>query len=122
MGDVVTSLVLDKYGARPELRSNPAEVFIPTFDETCRAEALLLASELRSNGLRVEWYPEVSRMSKQFKYADRQGIPLAAIIGPDEIKSSQVAIKDLRSGEQVTVSREEILPRILEKLELETDS
>jgi histidyl-tRNA synthetase len=122
MGDVVTSLVLEKYGARPELRSNPADVFIPTFDETCRAEALLLASELRSNGLRVEWYPEVSRLSKQFKYADRQGIPLAAIIGPDEIKSSQVAIKDLRSGEQVTVPREEILPRILEKLELETDS
>ena len=122
MGDVVTSLVLEKYGAKPELRSNPAEVFIPTFDETCRTEALLLASELRTNGLRVEWFPEISRLSKQFKYADRQGIPLAAIIGPDEIKSSQVAIKDLRSGEQVTVPREEILQRILEKLELETDS
>lgn len=122
MGDVVTRLVLEKYGARPDLRPNPAEVFIPTFDETSRGEALRLASDLRAAGLRVEWFPEVARMAKQFKYADRQGIPIAAIIGPDEIKSSQVALKDLRTGDQDLVPRDEVITQINERLEVGSDS
>ncbi len=119
LGDVVTGLVIEKYGARPSLRSNPAEVFIPTFDQPSLGEALRLASELRAAGLHVEWFPEITRLSKQFKYADRQGIPLAAILGPDEIQADQVAIKDLRTGKQVTIPRKEVSALIRELLKEE---
>ena len=107
LGDVVTGLVLEKYGVRPSLRSNPADVFVPTFDQSSLGESLRLAAELRAAGLHVEWFPEVIRLPKQFKYADRQGIPIAAILGPDEIQADRVAIKDLRTGKQVTIPRGE---------------
>jgi histidyl-tRNA synthetase len=109
MGDVVLGLVVQKTTTLPDLRANPADIFIPTFDESGRGEVLRLASELRDAGLRVEWYPEIARIPKQFKYADRQGIPLAAILGPDEIELGQVAIKDLRTGEQTSVPRGEVV-------------
>ncbi|HEY42484.1 MAG TPA: histidine--tRNA ligase [Anaerolineae bacterium] len=117
MGDVVTGIVLDKCGVRPDLRANPADVFIPTFDESSRGEALRLAAELRVAGLKVEWFPEIARLPKQFKYADQQGIPLAVILGPDEIELDQVAIKDLRTGTQTTIPRSKVIERVRELLE-----
>jgi histidyl-tRNA synthetase len=116
MGDVVLAIVLEKYSAYPSLPINPAQVFVPIFDEDCLDETLMLATELRSLGFRVEWYPEVARLQKQFKYADRQGIPLAVILGPDEIRTNVVAVKDLRTGEQSTVNREQLAEKILSLL------
>ena len=47
-------------------------------------ESISLADELRRAGLRVDVYPEVDKMGKQFKYASSLGIPFVAIIGEDE--------------------------------------
>jgi histidyl-tRNA synthetase len=69
----------------------------------------------------VEWFPEITRLPKQFKYADRQGIPLAVILGPDEIKLDQVAIKDLRTGTQTTVPRSEAVEKLKNLLALRGD-
>jgi histidyl-tRNA synthetase len=117
MGDVVIQLVLEELNLTPELRTNPADVLITFFEEETLAASLSLASKLRSNGIKVEWYPENDRLPKQIRYANRQGIPCIAIIGPDEIKNNSVAIKDLRSGDQKSISLDdsvEYLHRLLE--------
>jgi histidyl-tRNA synthetase len=100
MGDVVIGLVLDEASARPALRVNPADVLVTTFDQLSSSLSLQLCGQLREAGFRVEWFPEGGRLPRQLKYADRQGIPLAAIIGPDEAAAGRVTIKDLRSGVQ----------------------
>jgi histidyl-tRNA synthetase len=112
MGDVVIQLVLEAAGVDVDLNPNPAQVFVTTFDESTRLASMKLTSELRRSGFRVEWYPEPDRMGKQFKYADRQGIPLAVILGPDEIANEQAAVKDLRSGDQVTIPINEVSQKI----------
>ena len=43
----------------------------------------------------------------QFKYGDRMGMRVALVLGPEEQASDQVAIKDLRSGEQATYPQAE---------------
>jgi histidyl-tRNA synthetase len=122
MGDVVLGLVLEAYGARPSLRASPADVLVPTFDPASMKQALQLAAELRAAGLRVEWFPEPARLAKQFKYADRQAIPLVAILGPDEIEAGLVAIKDLRTGNQDSVPRPQAVARIRSLLTPQSDS
>ncbi len=122
MGDVVIGLVLQKYGSRPNLRSNPAQVLVPTFDEDTLPQALKLAGDLRRAGLRVEWYPLPVRLSKQLKYADRQGIPLAVILGPDELEQDLVTLKDLRSRSQRTVPRAALVESIRSTLAAEVPS
>jgi histidyl-tRNA synthetase len=108
MGDVVIGLLLDRHGAMPHLRSNPAQVLVTTFDEASSMEAIRIAQHLRDSGLRAEWYPRPDRMAKQLKYADRCGIPLAVILGPDELSRGMAAVKDLRTGQQSSLPRQEL--------------
>ncbi|MDX6501695.1 MAG: histidyl-tRNA synthetase [Blastocatellia bacterium] len=92
----------------PELASSPADVMVTIWNEESLGESLALATELRSQGLRVDLYPEADKIGKQFKYASSRGIPFVAIVGDDERARGEVAIKDLRSGEQRSVKRSEV--------------
>ena len=116
MGDMVLRLTLDEYSEQADFSPSQAQVFVPTFDESTRQASLGLSAELRSAGFSVEWYPSLARLPKQLKYADRLGIPLAAIIGPDELEAQTVALKDLRSGEQETLDRSDLIQRVGELL------
>jgi histidyl-tRNA synthetase len=112
MGDIVFSLVLEENGVVPDLKTNPAQVFVTSFDESTISESRGVSAELRRAGFSVEWYPEPARLPRQFKYADRQGIPVAVILGPEEIAQGTVAIKDLVSGEQRTIPRSELIQAV----------
>ncbi len=69
-------------------------------------ETLRLAAELRAAGIDVEtWLGEPGALGKQFKYADSRGVVFAVVLGPDELAAGQVALKDLRTGEQRRVDR-----------------
>ena len=110
MGDVVIGLILEKYGLLPkDLTVNPAPVFVTVFDQERLLESFKLASELRRAGLNVVCYPEVVKLQKQFKYADRIGAKVTLVLGPDELERGMVAVKNLLNGEQTTVKREEVL-------------
>jgi histidyl-tRNA synthetase len=117
MGDVVIKLVLEKYELLPELNPNPAEILVTTFDQEIQDSALKLAAELRNSDLKVEWYPQASRLSRQLKYADNQRIPYVAILGPDEIDANTVTIKDLMKGTQESVPRADLLTYLRTLLE-----
>jgi histidyl-tRNA synthetase len=117
MGDMVLSLVLEKYGALPALRAAPAQVLVTVFDASREVDSLRLASELRREGLSVEWYPQADRLPKQLKYADRLGIPLAVIEGPDEVAAGEVMVKDLRARTQERIPRPRLAPRLRALLE-----
>ena len=69
------------------------------------ADALALAAALRASGLRVDVFPEPDKLGKQFKYASSRSVPFVAILGDDERRDGTVSIKDLRTGDQVTVPR-----------------
>ncbi len=116
MGDMVFALVLDGYGLLPTLQTNRADIFVPIFNEELMPESLLIASELRSEGFRTEWYPEPAKLQRQFKYADRQNIPVTVIIGPDEIENNTVTVKDLRDGTQETIARATLAAYLRQKL------
>jgi histidyl-tRNA synthetase len=113
MGDVVITLILEKYGLLPkDLNINPAPVFVTMFDEARLLDSFKLASELRRAGLNVVCYPEAAKLQKQFKYADRIGAKVTLVLGPDEVEKGQVAVKNLLNGEQVSVAREALVEQI----------
>ncbi len=116
MGDVVIGLVLEDAGVSPQLRPNPAQILLVAYDEASLLQTLSMSSELRESGYRAEWYPQSDRIKTQLKYADRQGIPVVLILGPDEISNNQVTIKEMQSGDQVTVDRVGMIDFIAELL------
>jgi histidyl-tRNA synthetase len=106
MGDLVMSLVLEELGLIPEdIKSPSASVLVTVFDEGSMQETLRLSDELRQTGLKVNCYPQADKLSKQLKFADRIGIKIAVILGPEEIKQDMVTFKELSSGNQISVDR-----------------
>jgi histidyl-tRNA synthetase len=104
MGDVVINLILESKGLIPaNVNANPAQVLVTIFDEEQLSASLALASHLRQAGINVNMYPEIAKLPKQFKFADRLGIRLAVVIGPDEAVDGLVTIKNLADGSQLTI-------------------
>jgi histidyl-tRNA synthetase len=89
-----------------------ADVMVSVWDSDSIVDAIKLASELRSGGLRVDLYPEADKLGKQFKYASEHGISFVTVVGDDERARDEVAIKDMRTGEQRSVKRDSVTDAI----------
>ncbi len=59
---------------------------------------------LRDKKIACEMYPEKSKFDKQFKYAEKKGIPNIVIIGTDEVSNETCSIKNLATGQQTNVA------------------
>jgi histidyl-tRNA synthetase len=71
-----------------------------------------MAAELRGAGLNVEVYGGDDKLGKQFKYADRAGVPLVILLGSRERDAGVVKLKDLTSGTETEVPRGELVARV----------
>jgi len=89
---------------------------VTIWNEDSIDDSIALATELRSTGLRVDLYPEADKLGKQFKYASSRSVPLVAITGEDERARGEVAIKDMRSGEQRSVRRNKVAAELRKAL------
>jgi histidyl-tRNA synthetase len=86
------------------------EVLVTVLDDEAGPDALAIAGRLREHGLRAEPYVGGGsrKLGKQLRYADRRGVRAAVIRGAEERATGRVAVKDLASGEQVTVDDAEL--------------
>ncbi len=116
MGDVLIQVLLRDDGLLPDLHTVPARLMVAVFDENTQVEAMRLATAIREAGNNVIVYPEATKLGKQFKYADRLGVQFVLLCGPDEIANQQVSIKDLKNGDQVFVSRNDLTQILSKKL------
>ena len=87
----------------PALQASAVDAMVTLFEGEPVENALQLAAALRAAGLQVELYPEPDKLGKQFKYAASRGIGFVLVMGADERARQQVTIKNLESGEQVSV-------------------
>jgi histidyl-tRNA synthetase len=102
-------VVMDERGMFPPeiAESTPADVMVTLWNEETISESIKLASELRSAGIRVTVYPEADKLGKQIKYADSIKVPFVCVLGENELAENKVTIKNMGSGEQNTVERDE---------------
>jgi histidyl-tRNA synthetase len=106
-------VVMGERGMFPgEVQKASADVLVAIFDEAMVPEAMKLAAQLRGAGVRAELYPEPDRLGKQMKYAATKSIPFAAILGGDELARGEVTVKNLATGEQVSVARDQVAAKL----------
>jgi histidyl-tRNA synthetase len=118
MGDVVIGLMLETLGLLP---ANPgislADVLVTVFSPELQPASMKLAADLRAAGLKVICSSEPGKLPRQFKLADRMGLKVVLVLGPDEAAAGKLAVKDLAKGTQETVAISEaasMVKRILE--------
>jgi histidyl-tRNA synthetase len=104
--------VMEELGMGPARRT-VAEVFVTLFSPEQAGDSLRLAAELRAAGLKVETALDPGdRLGKQLKYADQRNIPFTLVLGPDDLARGEVAVKDLRSGDQHSVARDQLVEHL----------
>lgn len=84
------------------------QVLIAQLDPQLQANNLTLASDLRRAGYAVQVWLEDGKLDKQFKYADKLGIPVALLCGGDEMAKGTVVVKDMNAKTQSEVARGEV--------------
>ena len=99
----------------PELPTAPADVLILPMTEDL-APAIALATQLRQSGIRTQLQCEDKKFKAKMNYADKLSIPYVIFLGEDEIASGVVACKDMQTGEQTKLNREDTIARILNGL------
>ena len=82
---------------------SPIDVYVVSLGDEARREAFKLATRLRAAGVGADLDLAGRGMKGQMKDADRSGARWAVILGADELAAETATLKDLRSGEQVTV-------------------
>lgn len=127
---------LTQLGLVPKAKTT-VQVLVVTMGQVPKSESLRVAKELRAAGLNTEVYlGQKANMKAQLSHADRWEIPVAVIIGEDEVAKGVVSVKDLLAGKlqrenidnreeyrkagrtgQVTVPRAEMVQAVREVLE-----
>jgi len=74
-------------------------------------EALKLAQELRLQGLNIEMDLTNKKFTKQLEKASKIA-NYALILGEDEIEKNKVSVKNLKTGEQITIDRKDMAENI----------
>ncbi|MBR4231773.1 MAG: histidine--tRNA ligase [Oscillospiraceae bacterium] len=86
-----------------DLTPSPADVLVlPMTDDL--SHAISFATELRAAGVRTQIYSEKKKFKAKMTYADRLHIPYVVFLGEDELAAGKVAVKDMATGEQMTLS------------------
>jgi histidyl-tRNA synthetase len=105
--------VMTELNVFPADAMQSTKVLFTNFGEKEEQYCVRLLRRLRDAGINAEIYPENAKMKKQFKYADDKRIPFVAIVGEEEMKNNIVALKDMQSGEQTTLTADDLIARLL---------
>ena len=108
--------VLQEQGMLNEARNTaPADVLvIPMTDEP--DAAIRLCTRLREAGIRTQLYSEQKKFKAKLQYADRLKLPFVVFLGEDELREQTVSLKNMRTGEQITVPAAEAADIIADAL------
>lgn len=109
-------LIMEERGMFPEHLAGEPQVLMTLFDAATTQPSLALARDLRAAGVRVDLFPDADRYGKQFKYAEDRRIRYALLLSPREVEAGVVALKDLVSGEQVEIARDQIVAAVLARV------
>jgi histidyl-tRNA synthetase len=83
-------------------------VYVAPLGQGMNAEAAVIARDLRKQQIPAELGDETFRAKKSFEAAERCGAKYILFVGENEIATGQFALKELKTGEQMSVKREEI--------------
>ena len=101
-------LIMEERDLFPQKLAGQPQVLVTNFDKETLSANVELAHALREAGLRVDLYPDLDNLGRQFRYAEERNIPVALLLGGDELAAGTVTVKNLVSGEQESVAQAEV--------------
>ncbi|XP_010122751.1 PREDICTED: histidine--tRNA ligase, cytoplasmic-like [Chlamydotis macqueenii] len=108
---------LSPQAAGEKVRATETEVLVATPQKHLLTARLKLISELWDAGIKAEMlYKKDPKLLKQLQYCEDTGIPLAAIVGEQELTDGVVKLRDVATREEVDIPREKLVAEIRRRL------
>lgn len=107
MGDMMIREILEAAGKLPAYKSKTALYLCP-LNKDYQEYASDLAQKLREQSVNVAVDLSTRKIGDQIKSADKQKIPYIICIGEDEIKTGTFKLKNLKSGDEVSVTEDTV--------------
>lgn len=108
--------VMEELELFPNNISTSVKALVTVFDEATLPYSISIANLLRKEGINADLYNGQSKLRGQIGLASEKGIPYVIIAGPDEKEKKSVNLKDMKTGEQITVPVSEISSKIKLKI------
>lgn len=103
---------LEELGRLPKATAT-AQAYVSIFADDLVTPTLDCVRQLREAGINIEMaYESTNKLSKQIKVAEAKGIPFLVILGPDEARDGKLALRNMATREQETLSLEQAVDRI----------
>ncbi len=100
-------IVLEQSGI--DWPSEGTEVFVASLGEETHDHARKLTRELRKHGISALYDFDGKSLKSQLGQADKAGAKWTAVLGPDEIASGKITLREMNSGEQRSVSKDALI-------------
>ena len=119
----IERIVLTLEGQGAYMGEEPGlEAYVIAACEAASLETAALIHDLRSAGLSADMDFTGRGLKAQMKFASQRGVAHVLIIGDDELAAGVVALRDMQSGEQITVPRAEVVSRLAGMKEIKPKS
>tara|TARA_B100000242_G_scaffold189611_1_gene136466 strand:+ start:3260 stop:4642 length:1383 start_codon:yes stop_codon:yes gene_type:complete len=107
-------LVIDELKLFPTISYNSVKVLLLNFGASFSYDLIEIANFLRLNKVNAEFYPDSISLKKQLNYANKNGIPFVLFYGDEEKEKNCYKLKDMKTGNQETLSREKLVKTLRE--------
>jgi len=87
-------------------------IMICVFDKNNIKKYVEILSKLRSSNISSEIYPGEGKLKKQMEYANKIASPCVIFYGDDEIKKSEVKLRNLKTGDESSIKIENLVNEI----------
>ena len=107
-------LIIEELNLFPETPINSVKVLILNFGNDFSYDIIQIANSLRKSNINTEFYPDFVSLKKQLNYANKNMIPYVLFYGEEEKENLYFNLKDMNSGNQQKLSKDQLLKVLVE--------
>ena len=107
--------VMEQLNLFPKDHTISTKVLFINFGKAEENYCLPLLEQIRRAGIASEIYPSEEKMKKQMNYANKKGVKFVVLAGDAEIAKNEVTVKDMESGEQISIEANLLISHIKDK-------
>jgi histidyl-tRNA synthetase len=93
------------------------DAYVVSFDRGFEDNAFQLTNALRQEGISADMDFGGRAPKQQFTQADKRGAKFVLILGEEEVKNSTVSVKDMSTGNQITVPLDGVVKKLKQSVE-----
>ncbi len=107
--------VMEQLNLFPKDQTISTKVLFVNFGKAEENYCLPLLEQVRKAGIASEIYPSEEKMKKQMNYANKKGVKFVVLAGGAEITKNEVTVKNMESGEQISIETNLLISYIKDK-------